>query len=174
MSRASPWGQMNSVVGLAAGFLSAGYSGSLNTKSGGALYDAAFQKHLQAQLEAIEKIRPSLEQESISVPGIVVCGAQSSGKSSLLEAITGINFPRAESTCTRCPAIVQLARSDGCQPHAFVGRDPSFSKATRVEDLSDIAACISDLTTQIAGEGKQQFRCLCFPAPEQCVSVVYF
>ncbi|KAI0327159.1 hypothetical protein GY45DRAFT_1309181 [Cubamyces sp. BRFM 1775] len=39
----------------------------------------------------------------IDVPRIVVIGAQSTGKSSLVEAVTGINVPRDSGTCTRCP-----------------------------------------------------------------------
>ncbi|KAI9066938.1 hypothetical protein FKP32DRAFT_1703275 [Trametes sanguinea] len=37
------------------------------------------------------------------MPRIVVIGAQSTGKSSLVEAVTGINVPRDSGTCTRCP-----------------------------------------------------------------------
>ncbi|KAI8976327.1 P-loop containing nucleoside triphosphate hydrolase protein [Trametes punicea] len=39
----------------------------------------------------------------IDMPRIVVIGAQSAGKSSLVEAVTGINVPRDSGTCTRCP-----------------------------------------------------------------------
>ncbi|OSD02217.1 hypothetical protein PYCCODRAFT_1467882 [Trametes coccinea BRFM310] len=39
----------------------------------------------------------------IDMPRIVVIGAQSTGKSSLVEAVTGINVPRDSGTCTRCP-----------------------------------------------------------------------
>lgn len=34
------------------------------------------------------------------MPRIIVCGDQSCGKSSVLEAISRLNFPRDESTCT--------------------------------------------------------------------------
>lgn len=37
----------------------------------------------------------------VSLPQSVVCGDQSSGKSSILEAITKIPFPRKENLCTR-------------------------------------------------------------------------
>ncbi|KAF9444433.1 hypothetical protein P691DRAFT_677583 [Macrolepiota fuliginosa MF-IS2] len=37
------------------------------------------------------------------LPKIVVIGSQSAGKSSLIEAVTGINVPRDSGTCTRCP-----------------------------------------------------------------------
>ncbi|EIW77518.1 hypothetical protein CONPUDRAFT_61569 [Coniophora puteana RWD-64-598 SS2] len=39
----------------------------------------------------------------IHLPSIAVIGAQSAGKSSLVEAVSGINVPRDSGTCTRCP-----------------------------------------------------------------------
>ncbi|KAF8808851.1 hypothetical protein BYT27DRAFT_7188333 [Phlegmacium glaucopus] len=39
----------------------------------------------------------------IDFPRLVVIGDQSSGKSSLVEAVSGINVPRDHGTCTRCP-----------------------------------------------------------------------
>lgn len=37
------------------------------------------------------------------MPRITVIGGQSAGKSSLVEAVSGINVPRDSGTCTRCP-----------------------------------------------------------------------
>jgi ABC-type molybdate transport system ATPase subunit len=37
----------------------------------------------------------------LNVPAIAVLGWQSAGKSSLVEAISGITLPRAGGTCTR-------------------------------------------------------------------------
>lgn len=39
--------------------------------------------------------------EYVSLPQLVVCGDQSAGKSSVLEGITGIPFPRQDGVCTR-------------------------------------------------------------------------
>ncbi|KAK0501905.1 P-loop containing nucleoside triphosphate hydrolase protein [Armillaria luteobubalina] len=38
-----------------------------------------------------------------TLPKIIVIGGQSTGKSSLVEAVSGINVPRDSGTCTRCP-----------------------------------------------------------------------
>jgi GTPase SAR1 family protein len=46
------------------------------------------------------------------LPQIIVCGSQSSGKSSVLEAITAIPFPRDKHTCTRYKTRVTLERKD--------------------------------------------------------------
>ena len=44
-------------------------------------------------------------QVDIDLPQIVVVGQQSSGKSSLIESVSGITLPRAAGTCTRFVAI---------------------------------------------------------------------
>jgi len=47
----------------------------------------------------------------LDLPRIVFAGKQSAGKSSLVEALTGICLPRAHRTCTRCPIEVTTKRS---------------------------------------------------------------
>lgn len=37
----------------------------------------------------------------VPIPKVIVVGDQSAGKSSLIQAMTGISVPRAASTCTR-------------------------------------------------------------------------
>jgi len=48
----------------------------------------------------------------LDIPAIAVIGWQSAGKSSLIEAISGITLPRASGTCTRCPTECQLTHSE--------------------------------------------------------------
>jgi hypothetical protein len=52
-------------------------------------------------LDVVDKLRRAGLQGTIELPQLVVCGDQSSGKSSLLEAITEIPFPRNTQLCTR-------------------------------------------------------------------------
>lgn len=63
----------------------------------------------QALITFAERIREcQLDRYGIHVPQIAVVGAQSSGKSSVLESITGIPFPRDAALCTRGPMEVRL------------------------------------------------------------------
>lgn len=59
-------------------------------------------------LNAIDKLRRENISADISVPQIVVCGDQSSGKSSVLEAIAKVRFPRGSRLTTRFPIEVVL------------------------------------------------------------------
>lgn len=48
----------------------------------------------------------------IDLPQLVVCGDQSAGKSSVLEGITSIPFPRSDGLCTKFPTEVILEHSE--------------------------------------------------------------
>ncbi|KAL9601258.1 MAG: hypothetical protein Q9219_002663 [cf. Caloplaca sp. 3 TL-2023] len=63
------------------------------------------------RLEKIDKLYALRLDRSISLPMLVVVGDQSSGKSSVLEALTGLPFPRDSSLCTRFPTQVVFKRS---------------------------------------------------------------
>ncbi|KAK2758928.1 interferon-induced GTP-binding protein Mx1 [Colletotrichum kahawae] len=55
----------------------------------------------QATLAKIDKLRELNVGAIIPLPQLVVVGDQSSGKSSVLESLTGFSFPRAAGLCTR-------------------------------------------------------------------------
>jgi GTP-binding protein EngB required for normal cell division len=86
---------------------------SSNSIANSSAIDAEYSFRLGKKLALIEEIRDDLHEESIECPGVVVCGQQSAGKSSVLENLTGIQFPRTQNTCTRVPAIVQMQTSPG-------------------------------------------------------------
>lgn len=62
-------------------------------------------------LDLINKLHSTGVQVDIDLPQIAVIGNQSAGKSSLIEAISGITLPRAAGTCTRCPTECRLSHS---------------------------------------------------------------
>jgi hypothetical protein len=75
--------------------------------------DIEFDRVLGDKLALIEELRQELVEEGIECPGVVVAGSQSAGKSSVLEHLTRLAFPRAQNTCTRVPTIVALQKSPG-------------------------------------------------------------
>ncbi|KAJ1541064.1 hypothetical protein HK405_010919, partial [Cladochytrium tenue] len=44
----------------------------------------------------------------LQLPTVVVCGNQSAGKSSVVEALCGVPLPRADGACTRCVTEVRM------------------------------------------------------------------
>lgn len=51
--------------------------------------------------ELVDKLRDLDPRHKLELPYLVVCGSQSSGKSSVLEAISGLQFPRGEGMKTK-------------------------------------------------------------------------
>ncbi|KAL4814658.1 P-loop containing nucleoside triphosphate hydrolase protein [Aspergillus spinulosporus] len=62
-------------------------------------------------LEVIDKLRELGISDSVSLPQLVVVGDQSSGKSSLLEGLTGLSFPVSSDLCTRFVTQIVLRRA---------------------------------------------------------------
>ena len=63
------------------------------------------------RLEQIASLRARGIGDHIGLPQLVVCGDQSAGKSSVLEGVTGIPFPRQDGLCTRFPTEILLEHS---------------------------------------------------------------
>ncbi|KZL85451.1 interferon-induced gtp-binding protein mx2, partial [Colletotrichum incanum] len=63
------------------------------------------------RLNQIDKIRASGIGDHVTLPQLVMCGDQSAGKSSVLERLTGIPFPRQDGLCTRFATEIILRHS---------------------------------------------------------------
>jgi len=61
-------------------------------------------------LDTVAQVRKCGLDSVLSLPQLVVCGDQSAGMSSVLEALTEIPFPRNESLCTRFATEIILRR----------------------------------------------------------------
>jgi GTPase SAR1 family protein len=62
-------------------------------------------------LDTIAQVRKCGLESILSLPQLVVCGDQSAGKSSVLEAVTEIPFPRNDNLCTRFATEIILRRA---------------------------------------------------------------
>jgi len=62
-------------------------------------------------LDVVDSLRACGLSDIVSLPQLIVCGDQSSGKSSVLEAISGIPFPKQDVLCTRFATEVILRRA---------------------------------------------------------------
>ncbi|RFU75849.1 dynamin family [Trichoderma arundinaceum] len=63
-------------------------------------------------LNTVDSLRSQGISHYISLPQIIVCGDQSSGKSSVLEAISGVSFPVQSGLCTRFPTELILRKTE--------------------------------------------------------------
>jgi GTPase SAR1 family protein len=76
-------------------------------------------------LDLIDKLQFA-QLDNVKLPQIVVVGDQSAGKSSVLEAITGIQFPRDAGACTRFATEIRLRRAK--QTHLKVSIIPDKNR----------------------------------------------
>ena len=64
---------------------------------------------MKEMVQTVQKLRHlGVEDLVLPLPKIVVVGDQSTGKSSLIEGMSGIKVPRKAGTCTRCPLEIEL------------------------------------------------------------------
>ena len=61
-------------------------------------------------LDIIDNLRSQGAGDYVDLPEIIVCGDQSAGKSSVLEAISGMSFPTKDGLCTRFATELILRR----------------------------------------------------------------
>ncbi|KAG2113719.1 P-loop containing nucleoside triphosphate hydrolase protein [Suillus discolor] len=77
-------------------------------------------------MEMMADLRSMGADALIALPSVVVIGGQSAGKSSLVEAVSGINVPKDSGTCTRCPMECNMsshAKSWSCTITLRIGFD---------------------------------------------------
>ncbi|TFK21928.1 hypothetical protein FA15DRAFT_597001 [Coprinopsis marcescibilis] len=87
-------------------------SESIDAGAGVGLSNASLSSARRQMLDLVNRLVSTGVQVDIDLPQIAVIGAQSAGKSSLIESISGITLPRAAGTCTRCPTECQLSHSN--------------------------------------------------------------
>ncbi|KAG0363114.1 P-loop containing nucleoside triphosphate hydrolase protein [Gamsiella multidivaricata] len=82
----------------------------------------------QDVIDKINKIRSYGLNKMLTIPQIAILGDQSSGKSSVLEAITKLSFPRNIETCTRFATQVSMRRSEQIEISAHIDDAPEFNE----------------------------------------------
>lgn len=80
-------------------------------------------------LDKIDDLRTIGVGGLVGLPQLIVCGNQSSGKSSVLEAVSRVRFPMKSNVCTRFPTEVILRRHPA--PRFKVSIEPGSSRTSK-------------------------------------------
>jgi len=93
-------------------------------------------KHLVEVINKLQDVFNTVGGELMDLPQIVVVGAQSSGKSSVLESIVGFDvLPRGSGIVTRRPLVLQLVNSPGQASGRFLHiPDKDFTNLNQIRD----------------------------------------
>ncbi|KAF1947621.1 interferon-induced GTP-binding protein Mx2 [Clathrospora elynae] len=100
----------------------------------------------QVLLDKIDKLR-ELNVRGLELPQLVVVGDQSSGKSSVLESLTGFSFPQAPGLCTRYATQISCRRDPEQQVTISIIPRPG-ADAALVRGLRSFRRVTSHLTNQ--------------------------
>ncbi|RAH80888.1 hypothetical protein BO86DRAFT_275538, partial [Aspergillus japonicus CBS 114.51] len=95
-----------------------------------------------ALLEKIDKLFACNVGEYINLPQLVVVGDQSSGKSSVLEGLTKLKFPRNSGLCTRFATQIIFRRDPSLKIRKISG---SIISTSGNEGKGKSSWCISDI-----------------------------
>jgi GTPase SAR1 family protein len=82
-------------------------------------------------LDSVDRLRSQGIDHYVSLPQIIVCGDQSSGKSSVLEAISGVSFPVKSNLCTRFPTELVLRKTTQVGVSVSIVPDHSHNETER-------------------------------------------
>uniref|UniRef100_A0A9J7ZX11 Uncharacterized protein n=1 Tax=Cyprinus carpio carpio TaxID=630221 RepID=A0A9J7ZX11_CYPCA len=101
-------------------------------------------KSIRPYIDLIDTLRSVGIHKDLALPTIVVIGDQSSGKSSVLEALSGVALPRGKGIVTRCPLELRLKKVPGVNWKAVL----TYKKTDESVNSSHIAA-----QNELAGKG---------------------
>ncbi|KAK2957067.1 putative Vacuolar protein sorting-associated protein 1 [Blattamonas nauphoetae] len=110
--------------------------------------------NLLSVMNRLMKVFAQANVPSIQLPRIAVVGAQSAGKSSVLEALVGRDFlPRGSGIVTRRPLVLHLINEPSLSPTQEYG-EFGHLPGKRYTDFNDIRTQIDKATDDEAGTGK--------------------
>lgn len=100
-------------------------------------------------IDLIDQLRAVGIEKEIQIPQIAVMGDQSSGKSSVLEAVSGIPFPRGSGLVTKCATELRMKKVPGGEWKAKISLSWSLKQpscAGEVESPEELGDRITKLT----------------------------
>ncbi|TFK46143.1 hypothetical protein OE88DRAFT_1687998 [Heliocybe sulcata] len=103
------------------------------------LSSSGYASRRKELLQLVKQLRAIGAQAELDLPCVAVIGNQSAGKSSVVEAISGIKVPRDAGTCTRCPMECRLSSSDGPWVCQISIRWEFDDKGKRKDDVQEVA-----------------------------------
>lgn len=134
------------------------------TPTGGVVnkLDEAIEREVRPWLDLVDSLRAQGIQDELSLPQIAVMGDQSCGKSSVLEALSGVQFPRGSGLVTRCPVQLIMKRSKPGEPwHGKANvdwkRGPQPAAAGEVSSAETLVGVIEELMNVVCNDQKNGF-----------------
>ncbi|XP_069331037.1 interferon-induced GTP-binding protein Mx1 [Eulemur rufifrons] len=123
------------------------------TQAVGAEYNlcSKYEEKVRPCIDLIDSLRALGVEQDLALPAIAVIGDQSSGKSSVLEALSGVALPRGTGIVTRCPLVLKLKKL--MNEDEWRGKVSYQEVEMEISDASEVEKEVSKAQNVIAGEG---------------------
>ncbi|XP_033977525.1 interferon-induced GTP-binding protein Mx-like isoform X1 [Trematomus bernacchii] len=110
-----------------------------------------YEEKVRPCIDLIDSLRSLGVEEDLALPAIAVIGDQSSGKSSVLEALSGVALPRGSGIVTRCPLELKMKRRK--EGEGWYGKISYQDFEEELKDLAGVEKKIREAQNKIAGTG---------------------
>ncbi|XP_054434542.1 interferon-induced GTP-binding protein Mx1 isoform X2 [Pteronotus mesoamericanus] len=110
-----------------------------------------YEEKVRPCIDLVDSLRALGVEQDLALPAIAVIGDQSSGKSSVLEALSGVALPRGSGIVTRCPLVLKLRKLRN--EDEWRGKISYKDIEINLSAPSEVEKEISKCQNIIAGEG---------------------
>ncbi|XP_033821869.1 interferon-induced GTP-binding protein Mx-like [Periophthalmus magnuspinnatus] len=110
-----------------------------------------YEEKVRPCIDLIDSLRSLGVEQDLALPAIAVIGDQSSGKSSVLEALSGVALPRGKGIVTRCPLELKMKRKKA--GGEWYGKIKYQDHEEELEDPADVGDKIVKAQNILAGTG---------------------
>ncbi|XP_076838526.1 interferon-induced GTP-binding protein Mx3-like [Brachyhypopomus gauderio] len=122
-----------------------------NRKPMEGLFHSHLEERVRPYIDLIDSLRLIGIEDDLALPTIAVIGDQSSGKSSVLEALSGVALPRGSGIVTRCPLELKLRKiRGGVYWRAIISYNDEYIE---FDDPSLVERHVETAQNKLAGEG---------------------
>ncbi|NWI17380.1 MX protein, partial [Crypturellus soui] len=108
-----------------------------------------YEQKIRPCIDLIDSLRSLGVEEDMALPAIAVIGDQSSGKSSVLEALSGVALPRGNGIVTRCPLEIKLKKTADAQK--WKGKISYRHISEELENPSEVEKAVRRAQDVVAG-----------------------
>ncbi|XP_041837169.1 interferon-induced GTP-binding protein Mx-like [Melanotaenia boesemani] len=111
-----------------------------------------YEEKVRPCIDLIDSLRSLGVEKDLALPAIAVIGDQSSGKSSVLEALSGVALPRGSGIVTRCPLELKMKKKnegeEWCGKISYRDCDEE-----EIESPANVEEKIREAQVKLAGDG---------------------
>ncbi|KAL6481073.1 hypothetical protein MHYP_G00091530 [Metynnis hypsauchen] len=117
----------------------------------GSTLNEQYEQKVRPCIDLIDSLRSLGVEKDLALPAIAVIGDQSSGKSSVLEALSGVALPRGSGIVTRCPLELKMKRSK--EEDGWYGKISYQGHEEELDDPVEVEKKIREAQDEMAGVG---------------------